>query len=81
MEEVPILNMDQIEELCEMVKSIQQENRKDLDSILSESVDIQYTTIISTVNKTQISTTSRSRPGKASRKPSTTFATSRVVLS
>jgi hypothetical protein len=50
MEEVPILSMDQIEELCEMVKSIQQENRKDLDSILSESVDIQYTTIISTVN-------------------------------
>jgi len=32
-----------------MVKGIQQDNRKDLDSILAESVDIQYTTIISTV--------------------------------
>jgi hypothetical protein len=37
---VPILNYDQIEELNNMIYGIQQENKKKLDDLLSETAEI-----------------------------------------
>lgn len=50
MEEAPLLNLDQVEELATMVQGIQLANRQQLDDVLSETVDIHHTTIISSVS-------------------------------
>ena len=46
---VPLLNFEQIEELINMVRTIQLDNTKKLETILSETVEIEQTTILSIV--------------------------------
>jgi hypothetical protein len=56
-EAVPLLSLDQIEELAGMVRSIQAENRSDLDEVLSERVEIEHTSIMSKYDPSQTFTT------------------------
>jgi len=49
---VPLLNFEQIEELINMVRTIQLDNTKKLETILSETVEIEQTTILSIVYST-----------------------------
>jgi hypothetical protein len=44
--EVPLLTLEQVDELSTLVHSIQQENRKKLDETLTELVDISSANIL-----------------------------------
>lgn len=44
---IPLLNPDQIEELNNMLYGILDENKKKLDDTLSESVEIEQTSVLS----------------------------------
>lgn len=43
---VPLLTPEQIEELNNMIHGISEENKKKLDDILSETVDVEKTSIM-----------------------------------
>lgn len=48
-EAVPLLNIEQIEELTSMVRSIQTENTRKLEDILAEMVEVEQSSILGMV--------------------------------
>jgi hypothetical protein len=44
---IPLLNPEQIEELSAMVHGISEENKKKLNDLLAEAVDVEKTSVLS----------------------------------
>lgn len=64
-----------------MVRSIQTENGSDLEELLSERVEIEHTSIMSTIGSIKLSTTWLQKNGPKNRRSSITSAISHVFFS
>lgn len=66
--EVPLLTLEQVDELSSIVHNIQHENKKKLEEALSELVDISATNILGTFNNMQLCTASSLTNGPKNKK-------------